>query len=133
MLRSLIRHLPGLVLLAAVIFPSIGPLVDHHFAEHQAYHSHVGLYHYHTHNTLEYGHSHDHQAAQDGSHQAGPVMLYSYDSGPASGLPILVWHMESLPGLSFEPTSTLLLPLPPAERWSQSYISPPSRPPAAAI
>lgn len=121
MLRSLTRHLPGLLLLAAVIFPSIGPLVDHHFAERQPYHTHVGLFHYHTHDTLDHSQSHD--------HPSGPVMLYNYDSGPTSSLATLAWHLESLPAPSFEPTSILPLPLPPAERWRQAYLSPPERPP----
>lgn len=133
MLRSLTRHLPGLLLLAAVIFPSIGPLVDHHFAQHQDYHSHVGLVHYHTHADVGHTHSHDYPLAQDAGHQSGPVMLYNYDSGPASGLATVVWHVGSLPVLSFEPTSTLLLPLPPTARWRQAYIPPPLRPPAAAL
>ncbi len=132
-MRSLTRHLPGLLLLAAVIFPSIGPLVDHHFAEHQAYHIHVGLFNNHTHGTFDHNHSHDYPAPQDAGPEGGPVMLYNYDSGPASGLGTVAWHADSLLALSFEPTSTLPLPLPPTERWRQTYIPPPSRPPAAAI
>lgn len=54
----------SMLLYAAIMFPSIGPLVDHHFAERQPGHLHMyaGTLHVHS---FDRPHSHDGQAPLD--------------------------------------------------------------------
>jgi hypothetical protein len=124
-LRQVYIHLPVLFVLATLLLPAAGPLVDHHFAERQPGHLHIGMAGYRAHDH-GYEHAHGHSQA-DGS--GYPVVLYSYD-GATVAIPAVAradTAMELF--LDFEPGSIFTLPLPPEARVKHIYISPPGKPP----
>lgn len=129
-LRQVFIHLPVLFVLAALLFPAVGPLVDHHFAERQPGHLHIGMAGYHAH-AHGYEHAHSHASNTDSS--GYPIVLYNYDGAPVA-IPAVAradTAMELF--LDFEPDSIFMLPLLPEARAKHNYISPPGKPPPHLI
>jgi hypothetical protein len=111
-------------LLSVLLLPAVGPIIDHHFAERQPWHSHVGLQVSHTHAADAY-HAH-----LDSSNQGGerPVAVFNHESGvPVVGGTHFALAASS--GFLFGPTSSLQLPVAIFAGAHQSYASPPDRPP----
>ena len=121
MMKQRTARLTVLLLLAALVVPSIGPLVDHHFAERQPGHRHYA--------SASQSHTHSYQ---DVYHQHSPgsdvnaLALVNFDTGPV-GVTIADLPTEFL--YSFEPTSYFHLPPAPYTRARVSYIPPPDVPP----
>jgi hypothetical protein len=70
-------------MVAALAAPAIGPLVDHHFADRQPWHSHVGPLVYHVHS---YGQQHPHAQADPGEADGvGLASLYGYETPLPAG------------------------------------------------
>ena len=95
------------LLYAAILFPTIGPVVDHHFAERQSGHLHYGAVVIHIHN---YGQAHNH--TDQGSLDSKAV--YSFESAQTTNL----FHTGDELGLAaflqFRPDSTFVLPTNPS-------------------
>ena len=93
----------SLLLYAAIMFPSIGPLVDHHFAERQPGHLHLyaGAFHVHS---FDHPHSHDGQAPLDSN------AVYNFERAHTVNL----FHTGDELGLAafylFRPNSLFVLP-----------------------
>ncbi len=114
-----------MVALAALVvaLPSLGPLFDHHFAERQPYHAHVGAPVDHEHG-YRHIHAHDAERSPDWS-----PALYDLDTSPTVLTIILSPASESGGGFMPDTGSALrILGLEPDAPRS-AYISPPDRPP----
>jgi hypothetical protein len=112
------------LLYAAVLFPAIGPLADHHFAERQPGHLHSGTVVVHSHS---YGQSHGH-ADQDSQ---GSNAIYNFESVQT----INFFHTGDELGLTafwqFRLDSTLVLPSSPTTPMPEPPPRLPHRPPRA--
>jgi hypothetical protein len=119
---SVVARLSVLFLAVAIVFPSIGPVIDHHFAERDPSHRHVGVAPSHHH---EMGRLHAH----DGESSANPTAVFSLDGGAVAPAAGVLDDTHFAYSLRFEPSSV----------WSQMtwdrvsfrdhYTSPPKRPP----
>lgn len=78
----LIRVWPLLLIVVMVALPAAGPLLDHHFAERQPYHAHVGA---------DSSHRHDYRAAH--VHPADPATGES-SSVPSPGAALALYSFE---------------------------------------
>ncbi len=110
------------LLYVAIMFPTIGPVVDHHFAERQPGHLHHGAVVLHAHN---YGQSHGHTA--EGSQDSNAV--YNFESVQTINL----FHTGDELGLAafllFRPDSTFALPVTPMAPVLEPPPKSPDRPP----
>ena len=102
MYRRIIGAL-SFLLYAAIMFPSIGPLVDHHFAERQLGHLHLYAGSLHVH-SFDQPHSHDGEVPLDAN------ALYNFDRAHTVNL----FHTGDELGLTafslFQPNSLFVLP-----------------------
>lgn len=102
MYRRIIGAL-SLLLYAAIMFPSIGPLVDHHFAERQLGHLHLYAGSLHVH-SFDRPHSHDGEVPLDAN------ALYNFERAHTVNL----FHTGDELGLTafslFQPNSLFVLP-----------------------
>ena len=121
-----------ILLAMALILPSAGPLLDHHFAERSPGHHHLGPNQYHAHT---YGPDHVHLRAQAQSSDTGnpSTALYNYDSGPVGTIVVASENAAMQSFLQFEPTSLFMLPSPYQARLHSAYTSPPEKPPQRHI
>lgn len=78
----LIKIWPLLLIVVMVALPAAGPLLDHHFAERQPYHAHVGA---------DSSHRHDYRAAH--AHPVDPATGESSDS-PSPGAALVLYSFE---------------------------------------
>lgn len=112
------------LLYAAILFPTIGSVVDHHFAERQPSHLHSGAVVLHVHNYAR-PHSHTDQA----SHGANAV--FNFESIET----ISFFHTGGDLGLTafsqFRPDSTFALPSSPTTPMLELPAKSPDRPPQA--
>ena len=111
-------------LAALVVFlPSLGPMYDHHFAERQPYHAHVGAPVDHEHG-YRHIHAHDPERSPDWT-----PALYDLDTSPALLTIILSSDSELSGGFMPDTDSALrILGLEP-DALRSAYLSPPDRPP----
>ena len=115
-----------LLLLVGLALPSVGPLVDHHFAERHPDHRHLGVAGYHAHG-LQHLHVRIPVEGTDSSGQS--AALLNYESGPAATV-VAVSDDKALQFfLLFEPASLFVLPLPPLAQPKYNYTVPPKKPP----
>ena len=106
-----------------VILPSLGPLADHHFAERQPYHAHLGADSGHTH---DYGDLHAHTSDRSGGANPALPNLQVSSAGSAIAIPS---DSELVRRLTIEPDTVFTIP-PAADSVLRSvYASPPHRPP----
>lgn len=112
-------------LLVALALPSVGPLADHHFAERQPIHHHLGAPRHHIHAYNH--HAHTPEEGTDASGQS--TALFNYESAPAVTAFVVADDMAMRSFLLFEPSSLFLLPLPLIARAKQHDAAPPARPP----
>ena len=116
---------PSTLLIASIAAVMLGPLLDHHFAELQPTHSHLGR-------ASSSGHSHlierfhSHGPGSANRCDGGLVMVYSHESGlavtTASGLGD---QISARVAIDFERLTTWLVPAPP-EVTATSRSTPPS-------
>ena len=92
----LIRVWPLALVVLMVALPAAGPLLDHHFAERQPYHTHVGADSSHRHDyRAAHAHPPDSAAPATGESSAAPspdaaLALYSFEvSSPMASIAIL--------------------------------------------
>ncbi|MGH2543740.1 MAG: hypothetical protein ACRDIB_13130 [Ardenticatenaceae bacterium] len=116
-------RLSAILLLATLILPSVGPLLDHHFAERQPGHRHAA--------SVVQPHKHSYE---DDYHHHAPgyngdaPILVNYDSS-VTAVPI-VFAADLIEAFAlYQPTSYFNLPPAPAERARVRYIPPPVAPP----
>ncbi|MDA1347285.1 MAG: hypothetical protein O3A47_00200 [Chloroflexi bacterium] len=110
--------------LAALVFPSLAPLADHHFAERHPAHQHVAAAGYHSH-TFGEGHPHQHDSPASGG---GGVALYNHDAGPVAV--VVVIEDEAMSSfLRFEPASSFPMAAPGGALPADHFSIPPRRPP----
>lgn len=125
MLRPL--QFAALLIVSILAAPSVAPLLDHHFAERQPNHTHLGSYVYHVHD--RHPHDHGEPGGDDGNRV---VSLYSHEANPAgAGLPAtadLAVLRYMAPG-----SDSPLASAPPGGRAARlHYPGPPDRPPRAS-
>ena len=126
-LRSVQSVIFPLVFLLALVLPSVGPLVAHHFAERQPHHHHLGLAHVrHSHGNDQL---HPHSSDRDLDVVGQTIALYNYEHGLAATTIVVVydWALESF--RLFAPTSTFTFPSNPESMPEQQYTAPTDRPP----
>jgi hypothetical protein len=117
------------LLLVALALPSLGPLIDHHFAER--YHGHVHLTPLvlrHTHSYAQF-HLHGYDRSESDGAVGKGISLLDYEGGPAAATIVLSDDSALRSILLLEPTSLFLLPLHPQARLKSSYVAPPDKPP----
>jgi hypothetical protein len=116
------------ILVMAIAVSSIGPLVDHHFAERNPTHHHVSITLEHTHG---YGASHAHVETESASNDA--TALYNYDSGLASAVPLRIDDAALRASERFDPSSAFTIPLFVRISRADHIPAPLDRPPQAVI
>ena len=127
-MRTAAAQFSGLFLLAALVLPSVGPLVDHHFAERQPGHLHARAYDHHDHKHA-YQHTHPHDSEAEARSDGLPIALYNYEKGPAGTVVIVADDAALLTVLAFEPSSLLALPQPALGLVKEHHPAPPEKPP----
>ena len=123
--QVLIRVWPiGLAVVMAVL-PFLGPVIDHHFAERQPYHAHLGADSGHEH---YYANLHLHGGDQTAG---GGIALYSFEifSGGPSVAMLADLELESR--LTPDPDAVLTLRAPASSVLRSASVSPLERPPRA--
>lgn len=123
MLTRALYQFPGTLILAAMVLPSVGSLTDHHFAERQLGHAHLG-------NVGQHSHSHHdhHPHGHDDGASESPTAVYNYAGGFANGL-VLSADVAMQTALLFNPSSVLLLPEYANDAFRQNYTPPLEKPP----
>jgi hypothetical protein len=127
MITRLLAGLSIITSLAGLLAPAVGPLMDHHFAERQPAHQHLGLVPDHIH---DYGANHAHRhAGPDGAGGGNGTALYNAEGGPAGSIVAFTTDKAMQAFLLFEPTSTVSLPASLDRLARQAFTPPPDRPP----
>ena len=106
MFRVKLHNLAPVPVLAAMLAPFVWPLFDHHFAERQPEHKHVGVAATHMHGDVEHTHGNG-----GGSDNASPVALYFFDGGINGPITVAGSCAVSQSFFLFEPSSLLTLSL----------------------
>jgi hypothetical protein len=112
------------ILVIALALPSIGPLIDHHFAERNPAHLHVSVSLDHTHG---YGASHAHAATESTPNDA--TALYNHDSGLATAVPLMIDDAALRASERFESSSVFNIPMLARVLRVGHVPAPPDRPP----
>lgn len=99
-----LHNLAPLLVLAAVLATSAWPLFDHHFAERQPGHRHIGVESAHVHGHT--GHEHEQRAPSD---SPSPLALYFLDGSMSGPITVVGSGAVSQSFFLFEPSSLLLL------------------------
>ena len=128
------RPLRSLLLLvfvvAVMVLPSMGPLMDHHYAERQPGHMHLGLPVEHTHSDREgYAHLHQYETYEMGG--VGSISLFAYDGMSVPTIVTVEAYWDSL--LDFEAGSLFNFLLPVLGGSRQHYVAPQEKPPQLGI
>ncbi len=121
--RLLLLVWPIAIAALLVLLPSIGPLMDHHFAERQPYHGHFRTDegHEHTYRVL-----HSHAAHQNAD---GNPALSDFGTTLAGFTVVALAESNAAEGLFTEPDSVLTLPGPAYSAIRPIYTSLLERPP----
>ncbi len=135
-MTRIVIYLPSLLLLLALALPSVGTLVDHHFAERQPGHRHLTSVSYHTHSAAS---RHFHPSTEEGQGSSAPVgdgqpvVLYNFDGGSAASPPVLNDDMAVRSITDYEPSSIFILPLRATASKAGRSPSPPDEPPQGIL
>ena len=101
-MKSLALQLPVLSLLLALMLPAVGVLADHHFAERQPGHLHMGVYGDHPH-ILDTSHLHPQgMIPSSPDDRQFPSAIYNYDSTLSFGVGIALFDVRMYSFLAFE-------------------------------
>ena len=127
-MRLIAVRLSVLTLLVALVLPTVGPLIDHHFAERE-----VGHHHLEAHQSDAHAHSHQgpHLHSPDGgpSAEGQPIALYEYESSLAVGAVSLVGDSALQSVLKPNQGYVTVLHSSSLVRTKQHYTAPSKRPP----
>jgi hypothetical protein len=115
---------------AVVVLPSMGPLIDHHYAERQPAHQHLGLAEHHVHGFGQ-DDAHFHGPETGGTGGLNSTAMFAYEGAPVSAIVTVEADLDTL--LDFEPGSLFNLPLPPHAESRQHYTSPQGKPPQLSL
>ena len=115
------------ILVMALALPSIGPMLDHHFAERNPTHRHVSVALDHAHG---YGSSHLHVATET-PHDS--TALYNHDSGLVTLVSLTIDDAALRASKRFEPSSIFNIPLIVRASRAGHITAPPERPPQPVI
>ena len=128
MITRLLVGLSIITLLVSLLVPAVGPLMDHHFAERQPVHQHLGLAYHHVH---DYGADHTHRhAGPDGAGAGGNGTAFYNAEGSPAGSMVAFTTDKAMPAfLVFEPVSTVILPASFDRLVRQAFTPPPEKPP----
>ena len=129
-MRSLGRFTSGIVatlFAVAMLFPAAGPIVDHHFAERQSGHLHLGL---------AFPNTHNHTFSSEYHHTVMPsdvggrtIAIYRHDSATVAAPAIATADATLASMLSFEPSSVFVFPINTERIAMQHFYVPPGQPP----
>jgi hypothetical protein len=132
-MRSLGRFTSGIVatlFVVAMLFPVAGPVIDHHFAERQPGHLHLGLA------GLTFPNTHSHIFSSEYHHAvmlsdvAGrTTAIYRHDSATVAAPAIAVADATLASMLSFEPSSVFVFPINTERIAVQHFYAPSGQPP----
>lgn len=131
--RTLASALLTIVGAAALLAPLMGAALDHHFAERQPGHLHIGAPREHTHtHAFEHAHHlHHARAASDGGD--APIALYKSEGSAAATLAVSPSSMDDDALRQFRPTSVFTLPSLSDGAMRQRALPPPDKPPEHAL
>ncbi len=123
--------LPGLALLALSL-TSLGPVLDHHFAERQPSHAHIYLGAQLPDHQHPFQMAHAHHGAEEASPLAGDTVYLTTYHGvgldlSTAGTPLV----EAAPVFPHRGDGPLLVALAASSRLSETAVSPLERPPLA--
>ena len=120
----------ALTAVVALLAPLAGPALDHHFAERQPDHLHLGApgEHFHSYESAIHLHRHPPTTPADGSL---PIALYRSDGAIAVTLAGSPVDSESM--RQFQPTSVFILPPQQVSAARQHSPTPPDKPPAVLL
>ena len=121
--RILVRLCPIALGALLVLLPSMGPLLDHHFAERQPYHSHLGTDRGHEH---QYRYFHAHGSESDP--EANPA-LYNLDTSLACFTTATLSESDTGSRALVETASLIGIHAAPDAAHRSVYPDPPYRPP----
>ena len=127
---SLRRYTSGIVatlFAVAMLFPAAGPIIDHHFAERQPGHLHLGA---------AFPDTHIHAFSSEYHHDVVPrdvtsrtTAIYRHDSATVAATAIAVADATLASMLSFEPSSLFVFPTNAERIAAQQFYAPPGQPP----
>ena len=110
-------------LYGALLFPTVGPLVDHHFAERHPHHTHI---------VTNSQHSHYHNSPHSHLPKEIPPTndsIYTYDGLMAGSLLITVDEDDLRNLVHFEPSAWFIMPSPIHSGIYKIFHPPPKQPP----
>ncbi len=122
----------ALIVIAALIAPLLGPVLDHHFAERQPGHLHFGApgEHSHAFETAYHIHRHLQPDPSDPSNGASPIALYKSEGSLAVTLATSPADVDAANLRQFQPTSIFILPAAVIIPVRQRTPAAPDKPPA---
>ena len=131
--RVLVRVWPVGLAVLMVALPFLGPVIDHHFAERQAYHAHFGADSGHDHG---YASLHLHGGDQTAESlprtgSGGGIALYSFEVFSAGPSMAMLADSELESRLTPDPDAVLTLRAPVSSVLRSESVSPLERPPRA--
>ena len=138
--RTLASALLTIVGAAALLAPLMGAALDHHFAERQPGHLHIGAPREHTHtHAFEHAHHLHHahaanryaRAASDGAD--APIALYKSEGSAAATPAVSPSNLDDEALRQFRPTSVFTLPSLSDGAMRQRALPPPDKPPEHAL
>lgn len=120
----------ALTAVVALIVPLAGPVFDHHYAERQPDHLHLGVPGEHSHAFESVYHIHRHPPSPSGNGGI-PIVLYKSDGGIAATLVASPVDVDASSIRQFQPSSVFTLPPPLVSAARQHTPVPLDKPPAS--
>ena len=136
--RTLASALLTIVGAAALLAPLMGAVLDHHFAERQPDHLHIGAPREHSHTHAFERVHHRHHAANRYARAASegadtPIALYKSEGSIAASLAVSPSNLDDEALRQFRPTSVFTLPSISDDALRQCALPPPDKPPEHAL
>ena len=133
--RTTLTGLLAVAGVVALLAPLAGGALDHHFAERQPGHLHIGAAHTHSHLHAFERAAHTHHAV-GGKRYAGedlPIALYKSDGSVAAAQAQAAASAGMGERIRYEPTSVVALPAANVKRLLPHTPRPPDKPPNAPL
>ena len=127
-MNRLAVYFPTVLLLLGLALPTVGPLVDHHFADRQPGHNHLFAVSSHLH-AIDSLHDHLYGGTEGSTGYSETPTLYNYESGLAASADTLRGATDLLSAAQYEPTSVFMLPAPFVATLIGQSVPPSARPP----